>query len=87
MNEHILVAFFPPACRNTLFCSQRPEQKLSAKELTGNYWEFHLETSLKLPSDTLGGVTNTAQCATAFLLHGYFSCIFATYIATVENFQ
>lgn len=47
-------------------------------ELAGNYWEFNFVISLKLPLDTPGGVVNTAWCATAFLLHGYFSCIFAT---------
>lgn len=78
MNEHILGTFFAPACRNILFCSQKPEQKLSAMELAGNYWEFNFVISLKLPLDTPGGVVNTARCATAFLLHGYFSCIFAT---------
>lgn len=78
MNEHILMAFYPPACRNVLFCSQRPEQKLSTKELTGNYSEFHLVICLKLPLDTPGEVVDTAWCATAFLLHGYFSCMFVT---------
>lgn len=66
MNKYILVAFFPPACRNILFCS--PEQKLSAKKLTGNYWEFPLVISLKLHLDTSGGVVNTAWCAPSFYM-------------------